>query len=63
VLAVLLCPFIPATSARIFAQLGLTEAPDKFSLATWGGLKAGHIIGDPAALFPRKDQPEKAKKA
>lgn len=63
VLAVLLCPFIPTTSARIFAQLGLPETPDKFSMATWGGLKAGHVIGEPAALFPRKDQPEKAKKA
>jgi methionyl-tRNA synthetase len=55
VLAVLLNPFIPATSAKIYAQLGLTGAPDKLADATWGGLQAGHTIGDPAPLFPRKD--------
>ncbi len=55
VLAVLLWPFIPATATKIFAQLGLPGAPDKFSAASWGGLPAGHTIGDPAPLFPRKD--------
>ena len=38
VLAVLLWPFIPGTAAKIYAQLGLTGAPDKFSAATWGAL-------------------------
>jgi methionyl-tRNA synthetase len=56
VLAVLLWPFLPGTSAKIYAQLGLKGEPDKFSAATWGGLTAGHQIGEPAALFPRKDQ-------
>jgi methionyl-tRNA synthetase len=55
VLAVLLWPFIPTTATKIFAQLGLPGAPDKFSAASWGGLQAGHTIGDPAPLFPRKD--------
>jgi len=55
VLAVLLWPFIPQTAAKIYAQLNLASAPDKFSAATWGGLSAGHTIGDPAPLFPRKD--------
>jgi methionyl-tRNA synthetase len=55
VLAVLLWPFIPQTATKIFAQLGLTGAPDKFSAATWGGLQLGHKIGEPAPLFPRKD--------
>jgi methionyl-tRNA synthetase len=55
VLAVLLWPFIPTTATKIFAQLGLPGTPDKFSAATWGGLPAGHAIGDPAPLFPRKD--------
>ena len=55
VLAVLLWPFIPATSEKIYAQLGLTGAPEKFSEAAWGRLAAGHAIGEPAALFPRKD--------
>ena len=55
VLAVLLWSFIPATSEKIYAQLGLTGAPEKFSEAAWGKLAAGHAIGEPAPLFPRKD--------
>ena len=55
ILAVLLWPFLPGTSTRIYAQLGLTGSPDKFSAARWGGLAAGHIIGTPEALFPRKE--------
>ncbi len=55
VLAVLLNPFLPGTSAKIYAQLGLTNAPDKLTDAAWGGLQAGHTIGEPAPLFPRKD--------
>jgi methionyl-tRNA synthetase len=57
ILAVLLWPFLPETSAKIYAQLGLSGAPQNFSAATWGELAAGHAIGDPAALFPRKDKP------
>lgn len=60
VLAVLLWPFLPSTSERIYAQLGLTGSPRQFSEAAWGKLDAGHTIGDPAPLFPRKDQPAKA---
>ena len=55
VLAVLLWPFIPGTSEKIYAQLGLKDSPAKFSEAAWGKLAAGHAIGEPAALFPRKD--------
>jgi methionyl-tRNA synthetase len=55
VLAVLLQPFLPGTAAKIYAQLGLAEAPDKFSGTAWGGLNPGHKIGEPAPLFPRKD--------
>jgi len=55
ILAVLLWPFLPGTAAKINAQLGLNGEPDKFSAATWGGLTAGHQIGEPAPLFPRKD--------
>jgi methionyl-tRNA synthetase len=58
ILAVLIWPFLPGTAGRIFSQLGLAESPDKFSLATWGGLKPGHSIGTPTALFPRKDSTE-----
>jgi methionyl-tRNA synthetase len=55
ILAVLLSPFLPSTAARIYSQLGLPGAPDQFSDAQWGLLKPGHIIGEPSALFPRKD--------
>jgi len=55
VLAVLLWPFLPGTAGKIYAQLGLTGAPDKLDAAGWGGLTAGHKIGEPAPLFPRKD--------
>jgi hypothetical protein len=36
-------------------QLGLSDAPDRFAEAAWGKLPAGHSIGEPTALFPRKD--------
>ncbi|MGB7767508.1 MAG: class I tRNA ligase family protein, partial [Verrucomicrobiia bacterium] len=58
VLAVLLWPFLPGTATKIYAQLGLTGVPDKFSEAKWGGLQPGHKIGEPAPLFPRKDHPQ-----
>jgi methionyl-tRNA synthetase len=55
ILAVLLWPFLPGTATKIYAQVGLSSTPDRFSEAKWGGLTAGHAIGTPAALFPRKD--------
>jgi methionyl-tRNA synthetase len=55
VLAVLLWPFLPGTATKIYAQLGLQGSPDKLDAATWGGLQPGQVIGEPAALFPRKD--------
>jgi len=55
ILAVLLWPFLPGTAAKIYGQLGLKGEPDRFSAAEWGGLAAGHTIGEPAPLFPRKD--------
>jgi len=55
ILAVLLWPFLPGTATKIYAQLGLNGAPDKFSGVVWGGLEAGHKIGEPTPLFPRKE--------
>src|SRR5439155_3582681 len=55
ILAVLVWPFLPGAASKIYAQLGLSGAPDKFSAARWGGLEAGHSIGTPSALFPRKE--------
>ncbi|MBI3853631.1 MAG: methionine--tRNA ligase [Verrucomicrobia bacterium] len=59
ILAVLLWPFLPSTATKIYAQLGLSGSPDTFALAEWGGLQAGHTIGEVSPLFPRKDQPAK----
>ena len=58
VLAVLLWPVIPGTATKIFAQLGLEGAPDRWSASTWGGLAEGHVVGDPQPLFPRRDAPK-----
>lgn len=55
VLAVLYQSFLPGTAAKIYEQLGLGAAPQNFSEAAWGKLQAGHKIGEPAPLFPRKD--------
>ena len=55
VLAVLLQPFLPGTSAKIFEQLGLPAGTVPLAAAAWGGLQAGKTIGEPAALFPRRD--------
>ncbi len=60
ILAVLLWPFLPETAARIYHQLGLDSVPDKMKEAAWGRLPSGHRIGEPAALFPRKDLAAKA---
>lgn len=55
VLAVLLWPFMPTTATRLYAQLGLASAPDHWEAATWGGLPAGHRLGEVTPLFPRRD--------
>jgi methionyl-tRNA synthetase len=55
VLAVLLWPFIPGTSEKIFAQLNLPGTPGDWQLAGWGRLQPGHRVGAPIPLFPRKD--------
>jgi methionyl-tRNA synthetase len=55
VLAILLWPFLPGTTCRIYEQLGLSGAPDSRTAVAWGGLIPGHAIGTPAPLFPRKD--------
>jgi methionyl-tRNA synthetase len=55
ILAVLLWPFLPGTASKINAQLGIADPPDKFAGARWGALAAGHTIGTPAPLFPRKE--------
>jgi len=58
-LAVCLWPYMPTTSAKIQAQLALPGEANRLDGAVWGGLQAGHTVGDPIPLFPRKDQPQK----
>jgi methionyl-tRNA synthetase len=55
IVAVLVSPVLPNTAARIYEQLGLGAVPQQFSATQWGALSAGHTIGEPAPLFPRKD--------
>jgi methionyl-tRNA synthetase len=63
VLAVLLAPFTPDTARRIYQQLRLEASPADWSQAHWGGLKAGHQVGAPEPLFPRRDlAPKDAKR-
>jgi methionyl-tRNA synthetase len=60
ILAILLWPFIPGTAGKIYQQIGLEGTPDKLAAAEWGSLTAGHAVGEPAPLFPRRDLPQKA---
>ncbi len=58
VAAVLLSPVLPGASARILQQLGLPagDAP-RIEDARWGGLPAGHRLGEPSPVFPRIEGP------
>jgi methionyl-tRNA synthetase len=55
IIAVLISPVIPATAAKIYEQLGVGALPQSLAEANWGGMVPGSSIGEPAALFPRKD--------
>ncbi len=53
--AVMLSPFVPATSRRIFETFGMTgKDPDASDLA-WGRLPVSRPMPDLSALFPRAD--------
>jgi len=57
-IALLLAPFMPATSETMWAQLGLEEnlwKQDFDKNGKWGGLKPGKKIVKPTPLFPRID--------
>lgn len=56
--AVLLEPFLPGTSAKIYSQLATTKT-DYASLELWGGMDVGAKIGEPQILFARIDAEEK----
>ena len=59
VIGVLLHPFLPTTSKKIYEQLGLEVVPHLFEYAKWGGLTQGHQVSPAEPLFPRKDLPTK----
>jgi methionyl-tRNA synthetase len=54
---VLLAPVLPESTARIWAQLGMTTPLTEVDLntLTWGQLPAGQIIGEVTPVFPRLD--------
>ena len=52
--AVLLAPFMPDTSKKIFEQLNC-DVTDYESLKTFGGTKVGGKVGTPVPLFSRID--------
>ena len=52
---VLLSPFIPATSRKIFATLGLPAKDPTSADLKWGGLALGAAMPEAPALFPRAD--------
>ena len=56
--AVLLSPFVPATSAEIFAELGtaLTSYDTIGTEDKFGGIEAGKEVGDSKVLFARIDE-------
>jgi methionyl-tRNA synthetase len=54
-IAILISPILPDTSAKILEQLNLGSSPQTIANLAWAGLPAGHQIGQPAPLFPRKD--------
>ena len=56
-IAVLLIPYMPETSEKIFAQLG-TDIKDYASVSEFGKLEAGKSVNDAAPLFSRKDPKE-----
>lgn len=57
-LGILLQPFIPETSEKIFEQIG-TDIKDYDSLETFGAIKTGSFVGEPSPLFSRIDVKKK----
>ncbi len=59
-IAIMLSPFMPGTSPRIFTQLGLTT-PEQFSLeeVAWGNFPDGTKVAKGEPLYPRIEVNEK----
>jgi methionyl-tRNA synthetase len=57
-IALLLAPFMPAMSEKMWSQLGMEENLSDQNLrenGKWGGLKPGRKVAKPIPLFPRID--------
>ena len=58
IIALLLAPFMPSTSEKMWTQLGLESSLREQNLeenGKWGGLKPGRKVMKPTPLFPRID--------
>lgn len=55
VAAVLLAPYIPSTADAVFAQLG-TDKTEFSTVAEFGALEAGKLLGEAFTLFARIDE-------
>lgn len=55
IIALLVAPVLPDTSAKILEQLNLGRSVQTLASLSWGGLPQNHQIGQPSPLFPRKD--------
>ena len=70
-IAVLISPYMPDTGKKIWAQLALEEVKpfvevQLTDIDAWGGIPAGHKVGEAEQLFPRieaEDDAAAAKKA
>lgn len=58
IIAILLGPVLPAAAETMLAQIDWAPAPgDRLPQAAWGGLRDGHVLGIPSAVFPRLEPP------
>jgi methionyl-tRNA synthetase len=55
IVTALVCPVLPQSAAKIWAQLGMTESIEdvRFETLAWGGLQPGQKIGEVSGVFPR----------
>jgi methionyl-tRNA synthetase len=61
IVTAMLYPFVPASAAKVWAQLGLGDIEeaarnDELKNLEWGGLKPGTKLGPLAPIFPRADK-------
>lgn len=59
IVAVLISPFMPLTSPKIWQQLGIRTGFSQVTLQdaqTWGGLAAGTKVAKPEPIFPRIEE-------